>query len=90
LSRPRAYAPSGAAIATMAYLGLRPSECLALAPDDLDAVRGVLTVRRALDLKGGMKTTKTAKSRAIPLPDVLKPVLRKHVWWLSEASLRRG
>lgn len=65
-----------------AGLGLRQGEILALSPDDVDWLRGVLTVRRQVKvMKGGMvfALPKGEKIRELPLPESVKLALSEHM-----------
>ena len=70
------------ALITMAYLGLRPSEAYALRKDDIDFIRGILRINKAVgstttDLTT-IKPTKNVNSiRNLPLPDALIPHLKE-------------
>lgn len=75
----------------IALLGLRRSEVLGLAWEDLDLNRGVLTVRHGLHRVAGelkLMETKTRRSRrSIPLPSLVVDTLRAH-GSRQEAELR--
>ena len=61
--------------------GLRPAEALALQPNDFDKNRKILHITKALELSGSgssVKSTKTGKSRDIPIPDALIPRLTSY------------
>jgi len=56
--------------------GLRPSEAVALRPDDLDLAARTVRVERALDLRGRIKPTKTSETRSVDLTPELAAALR--------------
>jgi integrase len=67
---------------TAAYTGIRAGELLALRRADVDLLRGVLHVRRALKDVDGVLTfgpTKTHADRTIVLPAFLREMLRTHL-----------
>jgi integrase len=69
-------------IYTAAYTGLRSGELLALRRQDVDLLRGVLHVRRALkDVDGRLEfgETKTHTHRTVSLPQFLRDMLREHL-----------
>lgn len=69
-------------IYTAAYTGLRAGELLGLRRQDVDLLRGVLHVRRALkDVDGRLEMgpTKTHTHRTISLPAFLRDLLAEHL-----------
>lgn len=67
---------------TAAYTGLRAGELLALRRCDVDLLRGVIHVRRALkDVDGRLEfgPTKTHTQRQVSLPAFLRDMLRTHL-----------
>jgi integrase len=69
-------------IYTAAYTGLRAGELLALRRRDVDLLRGVIHVRRALkDISGHLEfgETKTREQRTVTLPAFLKAMLAEHM-----------
>jgi integrase len=56
--------------------GLRQSELLELRWDDVDLVKGVLRIRRAI-YDGVIDTPKSGRSREVPIGDELRSVLRE-------------
>ncbi|HEX6681092.1 MAG TPA: site-specific integrase [Gaiellaceae bacterium] len=67
---------------TAAYTGLRAGELLALRRCDVDLLRGVIHVRRALkDVDGRLEfgPTKTHTQRQVSLPAFLRDMLRDHL-----------
>jgi integrase len=67
---------------TAAYTGLRAGELAALQRRDVDLLRGVLHVRRALkDVNGKLELgpTKTHAQRTVSLPAFLKNMLTEHM-----------
>lgn len=67
---------------TAAYTGLRAGELLGLQRQDVDLLRGVLQVRRALkDVDGKLELgpTKTHTQRTVSLPAFLRDMLREHL-----------
>lgn len=51
-----------------AYCGLRPGEQTALQWRHYNADSGMLRIEQAMDLRGRIKSTKTGKSRSVPMP----------------------
>lgn len=84
------YRPYGALVNVLALAGLRPSEALALQPGDVDFRKKILRVERALSLDGRLKGTKTNEVRTVDLNEDLLQVLKAHLTWLKEETLRRG
>jgi integrase len=69
-------------IYTAAYTGLRAGEIAGLERRDVDLLRGVIHVRRALkDVNGRLELgpTKTHATRAVSLPKFLTEMLREHL-----------
>jgi integrase len=69
-------------IFTAAYTGLRAGELAGLQRGDVDLLRGVVHVRRALkDVNGHLEVgpTKTHATRTVSLPTFLKEMLRVHL-----------
>jgi integrase len=67
---------------TAAYTGLRAGELLGLRRADVDLLRGVVHVRRALkDVDGRLEfgETKTHTQRQVSLPNFLRDMLREHL-----------
>jgi integrase len=67
---------------TAAYTGLRAGELAGLQRRDVDLLRGVSHVRRALkDVNGRLEVgpTKTHATRTVSLPGFLKEMLREHL-----------
>jgi integrase len=67
---------------TAAYTGLRAGELLALRWSDVDLLRGVLHVRRALkDVNGNLEfgPTKSHNTRTVSLPRFLRDMLEEHL-----------
>lgn len=62
---------------TASVLGCRPGELYALKWSDVDLERHTITIRRS-HYRGRVGTTKTNKSKVVPLPDRLLEVLRAH------------
>lgn len=62
------------------YLGLRPEETRALQPSDFDLKAKTVTISKASALHGTaeIKTTKTGKTRVLPLPDVLVAEIKQY------------
>lgn len=56
-----------AAVTLAVYTGLRPGELCALAHEDVDLVRGVIHVNRAITSAGAFKLPKTGKKRTVLL-----------------------
>jgi len=69
--------------------GLRPSEALALQPGDIDFGNGVLRVERAVS-GGRLKSPKDNETRSVHLNADAVTLLRQHLAWLTEQTLRRG
>lgn len=66
--------------------GLRPAEALALQPSDFDFKINALKITKALELSGSkstVKSTKTGKNRAIPIPDSVIPTLKAYIRGLN-------
>lgn len=62
--------------AVMMYLYLRPEELAVLECEDIDIAHGYVNIHRACDLRTGeIKPTKTKRSRPVPIPDALVPLL---------------
>src|SRR5690606_10036414 len=59
-----------------AYTLSRAGELAALRWDAVDLERGIITFRQARKRKGGVKGTKTQKTRRIPIEPALVPLLR--------------
>lgn len=71
---------------TAAYTGLRAGELGGLQRRDVDLLRGVLHVRRALkDVNGHLSLgpTKTHAQRVVSLPRFLREMLAEHLAWSS-------
>lgn len=71
-----------ALVYTAAYTGLRAGELLALRRSDVDLLRGVVHVRRALnDVQGHLEfgPTKTHSNRTVSLPKFLREMLNEHL-----------
>jgi integrase len=69
-------------IYTAAYTGLRSGELLALRRQDVDLLRGVIHVRRALkDVGGNLEfgETKNHTARTVGMPKFLRAMLAKHL-----------
>lgn len=66
-----------AEIYTAAALGCRPGELYALTWPDVDLERRTITIRKS-HYKGRVGTTKTGKTRVVPIGDELLGVLRAH------------
>lgn len=63
------YGPEFAAlIVFLGYVGCRPGELCALRRADLDAARGELVIRHALDGQGGEKAPKNGRARTVVVP----------------------
>ena len=62
------------------YLGLRPEETRALQPRDFDLKARTVSITKASALHGAaqIKSTKTGKTRTIPVPDVLIAEIRAY------------
>lgn len=62
------------------YLGLRPEETRALQPSDFDLKAKTVTISKASALHGRaeIKTTKTGKTRVLPIPDVLAAEIKQY------------
>ena len=62
------------------YLGLRPEETRALQPSDFDLKAKTVTISKASALHGRaeIKTTKTGKTRVIPIPDILAAEVKRY------------
>lgn len=70
--------PSGAYLAAMYYLGVRPGEARGLQWGDFDWAEGLVHIQRDIDFKangeaGALKTA--ASDRRIPVPDALRDIL---------------
>lgn len=66
--------------------GLRPAEALALQPSDFDFKRKVLKITKALELTGKtstVKSTKTGKSREVPIPKTITKDLKGYIRSIS-------
>jgi integrase len=74
----------------LAGTGLRPSEALALQTGDLDLTRKRLAVKRALDLDGTDKLTKTKRQRVVDLSDALVSQLRDYLTWADVEAMAHG
>jgi integrase len=74
----------------LAGTGLRPSEALALQTGDLDLTRKRLAVKRALDLDGTDKLTKTKRQRVVDLSDALVSQLRDYLTWADVEAMAQG
>jgi integrase len=59
-------------------LGSRPSEASALIWGDIDFETNAISISKALDGRGCSKSTKTRKSRLVPMPPSLKSILLAH------------
>ncbi len=59
-------------------LGSRPSEASALTWSDIDFNTNIISISKALDGRGCSKSTKTRKSRLVPMPPSLKSILLAH------------
>jgi len=71
-----------ALVLSAAYLGLRAGELLALRRSDVDLLRGVVTVGRALkDVNGVLQygPTKTHATRSVSIPKFLREELARHL-----------
>jgi integrase len=64
-------------VATLAFTGLRFGEASSLKWDDIDEKAGLIRVKRA-QWRGRVSTTKTGKTRSVPLVPELAVVLREH------------
>lgn len=64
-------------VATLALTGLRIGEASALKWEDIEEEAGLIRVRRA-HWRGRVSTTKTGKTRSVPLVPELSVVLREH------------
>jgi integrase len=64
-------------VATLAFTGLRFGEASALRWEDIDDAAGLIRIRRA-QWRGRISTTKTGKTRSVPLVPELAVVLREH------------
>ena len=74
------------AVQIMRYCGLRPAETFALQKSDIDLIRGVISVNKAVRSSETeiltIGKTKTQKSkRVVPIPESLKPILREALDW---------
>jgi integrase len=74
----------------LAGTGLRPSEALALRTGDLDLTRKRLSVKRALDLDGSEKLTKTKRQRTVDLSDALVAQLGDYRTWVDVEAMAHG
>lgn len=66
----------------MRYAGLRREEVVALTKDDIDFKNKFILVNKAVTFQHNqpvLKTTKNKKSRKVDLPDILVPLLKKHI-----------
>lgn len=80
------------AIRIMQYCGLRPAETFALTRSDINLISGYITVNKAVrssqDELLTIGRTKTDKSvRAVPIPEGLRPELRKCLGWSRNETL---
>ena len=66
-----------ALIVLLAFTGVRIGEASALKWDDIDEEMGLIRIRRA-QWRGKVSTTKTGKTRSVPLVPELAVVLREH------------
>jgi integrase len=74
---------------TAAYTGMRAGELLALRRQDIDLLRGVVQVRRALKDVGGelrFGDTKTNTARTVSLPKFLREMLAEHMGGLPPGA----
>lgn len=70
----------GLYLSILRYTGMRPAEALALQWSDIDFSKHQIAVQRAFEFEGNtpkVKTTKTGKSRTVPLTDALAEMLKK-------------
>jgi integrase len=65
--------------ATAMYAGLRRGELRALRASDVDLAAGVIRVERSVDDKTGVGPTKGRNKRRVPIPDVLRRLLREQL-----------
>ena len=70
-------------VTILQVFGLRPAEALALQINDFDFKKKILTISRAVELgndnQSSIKGTKTGKTREIPIPDAIMPVLKSYI-----------
>lgn len=78
----------GLALQTLIYCGVRPGELLSLRRRDL--VNGVLVVSESTDHAGHYKTTKTRRTRPVPVPPDLRRDLEALAEGLPEDGLLLG
>lgn len=77
----RGEAMTRCAVYLAAFCGLRRGEVFGLRRDDIDLAKGVIKVRRSMDITGVLKSTKTKSGiRDVPLPAMLADELSQ---WLS-------
>ena len=74
------------AVMIMRYTGMRPAEVFALTKNDIDLVKGFITINKAVrstsDTLVDIGRAKTEKSkRVIPIPDDLRPFLHECLAW---------
>ena len=78
-------------VTILQVFGLRPAEALALQINDFDFKKKILTVSRAVELENNnqsrIKGTKTGKTREIPIPDEILPVLKEYISGLKSFLL---
>jgi integrase len=74
----------------MADTGLRPGEARGLKVTDIDWLTGTLHVERALRKDGGVKTTKTNRTRDVELSTELLATLRRYVTDRTKHSMAKG
>ena len=74
----------------MADTGLRPGEARGLQLGDIDWLTGTLHVERALRKDGGVKATKTKRTRDVDLSGELVAALRRYVADRTTHSLAKG
>ena len=72
--------------ATAMYAGLRRGELMALRIEDLDLDREVINVSRGWDTLEGEITTKSGRSRVVPVSEVLRDHLERHLAQLAWAE----
>ncbi len=92
----------GTYFATLAWTGLRPGEAAGLTWRDVDFENGTLAIRRALvrtrpgahqngeGASWSLDTTKTKKSRSVPIPASLVSLLQHHKRMQAQARLIAG
>jgi integrase len=76
-----------ALIVLLAFTGVRIGEASALKWDDMDEEKGLIRIRRA-QWRGKVSTTKTGKTRSVPLVPELAVVLREHRECLVERQAK--